>query len=207
MTPSTDAKTRTIALWLVIATLAYNLVEAGAALWSGFEAGSIALVGFGLDSVIEAVAASALLWRLWHGMRGASQELLSELDDRVLKIVGATFIALAVYIVAQAGWSLWTQAQPEESAVGIIIAVASVIIMPLVAWGKIRAARKLESRALEAEAKETLACAWLSVALLIGLAANAALGWWWADPLAALVMVPWIVREGLEGLEGEDCCG
>lgn len=204
MSTTTDNKTRKVALWLVVGTLIYNVIEAGVALWSGLEAGSIALVGFGLDSVIETVAAGALLWRLWRGGRGASGELLAKLDRRVHRIVGWTFLVLAFYIIGQAGWVIWQQHAPEESAVGIVLAVASIIVMPLVAWGKIRAARKLESPALEAEAKETLACAWLSAALLVGLAANAAFGWWWADPVAALLMVPWIVREGLEGVHGEE---
>lgn len=189
-----------VSLALVIGTLAYNLVEAGVATWSGYRAGSIALIGFGLDAVIEAVAASALLWRLWRGVRGDSDERLATLDTRVHQVVGVTFLALSAYIVGQSGWQLWTRAVPEESLVGLVLAIASTIIMPLVAWGKIRAAREIGSPALEAEARETLACAWLSVALLVGLAANATLGWWWADPVAALAMLPWIVDEGLEGV-------
>ncbi len=189
-----------LSLMLVVGTLLYNLVEAGVAIWSGYRAGSIALIGFGLDAVIEAVAASALLWRLWRGLGDTTDQRLAILDRRVHQVVGGTFLALAVYIVGQSSWQLWTQAVPEESIIGLALAVASTLIMPLIAWGKIRAAREIGSRALEAEAKETLACAWLSVALLVGLAANAALGWWWADPMAALAMVPWIVSEGLEGL-------
>lgn len=192
-----------VALWLVVGTFLYNVVEAGVAIWSGWRASSIALIGFGLDAVIEAVAAAALLWRLWQGVRGASEAHLASLDQRVHQIVGTTFLALSAYIVGQSGWQLWTQTAPDASLVGLVLAVASTTLMPLIAWGKIRAARELGSRALEAEARETLACAWLSVALLVGLAANAALGWWWADPLAALAMLPWIVSEGLEGIRAE----
>ena len=194
-----------IALWLVIGTLAYNLIEAAVALWSGLDAGSIALFGFGLDSVIESVAAGALLWRLWVGARDADGERLAELDDRVTRIVGVTFLVLATYILFQVAWTFWSRAQPAESPVGIGLAIASVIVMPLVSWGKIRAARRLDSRALLAEARETLACSYLSLSLLLGLLLNATLGWWWADPVAALLMVPWIVKEGLEGVRGEAC--
>lgn len=192
-----------VALVLVVGTFLYNCVEAGIAIWSGYRANSIALIGFGLDAVIEAVAAAALLWRLWQGVRGASDERLASLDRRVHQVVGVTFLALSAYIVGQSGWQLWSQSAPDASVVGLVLAVLSTVLMPLIAWGKIRAARELESRALEAEARETLACAWLSVALLVGLAANAALGWWWADPIAALAMLPWIVSEGLEGVRAE----
>lgn len=193
-----------VSLVLVVGTLLYNIVEAGIATWAGYRANSIALIGFGLDAVIEAVAASALLWRLWKGLGDASEAKLAALDRWVHQVVGVTFLALAVYIVGQSGWQLWTRAAPDASVVGLVLAGLSTVIMPLVAWGKIRAARAIGSRALEAEARETLACAWLSVALLVGLAANAALGWWWADPVAALAMLPWIVDEGLEGLRAEE---
>jgi len=198
-----------VALWLVVATMAYNAIEAGLALWAGAAARSIALVGFGLDSLIELAAAAALLWRLAVEARGADPERVERTEGLVLRFVGVTFLLLAAYVIGQAGWILWRREAPEESLVGIFLAVASLIIMPLVAWGKLRAAREIGSSALRAEAKETLACSFLSFTLLLGLGANAALGWWWADPLAALIMVPWLVREGLEGIRGEECgcCG
>ena len=194
-----------IALWLVLGTLAYNLIEAAVALWSGLDAGSIALLGFGLDSVIESVAAGALLWRLWVGAKETSGKRLAELDGFVTRLVGVTFLVLAAYILFQVSWTFATHVQPEESTVGTALAIASVIVMPLVSWGKIRAAHRLESQALLAEAKETLACSYLSLTLLLGLLLNASLGWWWADPVAALLMVPWIAKEGLEGVRGEVC--
>lgn len=193
------------ALWLVIGTLVYNVIEATVALWSGAEAGSIALFGFGLDSVIETIAASVLLWRLAHGVRGATDQQLADMDRRVYRVVGATFLLLAAYILFQSGWTLIGRIQPEESLIGIGLAIASVVIMPLVSFGKIRAAKHLQSRALLAEAKETLACSYLSLALLLGLLLNSTLGWWWADPVAALIMVPWIIKEGLEGVRDGDC--
>ncbi len=195
-----------IALWLVVGTIVYNVLEAIVALWSGVKADSIALVGFGLDSVIECIAAAALLWRLSVAARGADDEQVERAERRVQQLVGVTFLLLAAYVTGQSGWTLWTQQAPGESFVGIALALASLVIMPIVSLGKLRAAREIGSAALRAEAKETLACSYLSFALLVGLVANAAAGWWWADPVAALVMVPWLVKEGREGLSGEECC-
>jgi len=196
---------RRIALWLVGATLAYNVVEAAVALWAGDRARSIALVGFGLDSLIECAAAAVLLWHLGAERRGIDAEQIESRERMAHRFVGVTFFLLAAYVVAEAGWTLWRQRPPGESVVGIVLACASLAVMPLVSWGKLRAAREIGSRALAAEAKETLACSYLSLCLLIGLVLNAAAGWWWADPLAALLMVPWLVREGREGWEGEEC--
>ncbi len=167
------------------------------------SAGSIALVGFGLDSAIETAAAAVLLRRLWVENQGRDPEAVERMDRRVHKFVGGTFLALAVYVGNQAGWTLWSGGGPKESLVGIALAVLSLVVMPLVSWGKLRAADRLGSGALRAEAKETLACSYLSFTLLLGLAANALAGWWWADPLAAILMIPWLVKEGLEGLMGE----
>jgi divalent metal cation (Fe/Co/Zn/Cd) transporter len=190
-------------VWLVAGTLAYNVVEAVVALWAGSQAGSIALFGFGLDSVIEVVAASALLWRLSVEARGGDPGRVEKAEGRVRRLIGLTFLALAAYVTVQAVYTLTAQSRPEESVVGIVLAAASLIIMPLLAWGKLRVAHGLGSEALRAEAKETLACAYLSFTLLLGLLLNATLGWWWADPTVALLMVPWLIREGLEGLRGE----
>jgi divalent metal cation (Fe/Co/Zn/Cd) transporter len=194
-----------IGLWLVAATLAYNAIESVIALWAGIEAESIALLGFGLDSIIECAAAGVLLWRLSLETRGADVHTLERAERRVHRFVGGTFLALAAYVTFQSLSTLWKQEAPEESWIGILLAGASLVIMPLVSWGKLRAAREIGSAALRAEAKETLACAYLSFALLLGLVANATVGWWWADPGAALAMVPWLVREGREGIRGETC--
>ena len=195
-----------IGLILVAGTMAYNVLEAVVALWSGVTAQSVALVGFGFDSVIETVAAGLLLWRLRVEARGADVQQIADTERRVRWFVGLTFLLLAVYVVAQAGTALWIRHVPEESLIGIILAVTSLVLMPLVSWGKLRAAREIGSAALRAEAKETLACAYLSFALLVGLVANAIAGWWWADPTAALLMVPWLGKEGLEGLRGDERC-
>ena len=190
-------------LWLVSVTLAYNVVEAGIAIWAGTEADSIALFGFGLDSVIEIAAAAVLLWRLSVEVRSDDTDRIERAERRVHRFIGLTFLALATYVVIQAVLTLASHSRPEASVVGIVLAAASLVIMPLIAWAKLRVARRLGSEALGAEAKETLACAYLSLALLLGLVLNAAAGWWWADPVAALVMVPWLVKEGVEGLRGE----
>lgn len=125
---------------------------------------------------------------------------------KIHRFVGATFFALALYVLAQASWTLWSHEAPEESLVGIILAAASLVIMPLVSWGTLHAAQVINSAALRSEAKETLARSYLSFTLLLGLIANASAGWWWADPIAALLIVPWLVKEGREGLQAEHCC-
>jgi divalent metal cation (Fe/Co/Zn/Cd) transporter len=192
-----------IALRLVVATMAYNVLEAGVAIGSGVAARSVALIGFGLDSAIECVAATALLWRLRVEAAGADADTVERSEQRVHRLVGGTFLALAVYVTGQAAWVLWQSQAPAESPIGILLAAASLVVMPLVAWGKLRAAREIGSAALRAEARETLACSYLSATLLLGLVANAAAGWWWADPAAALAMVPWLVKEAREGLGAE----
>ncbi len=183
--------------------MAYNAAEALIALWAGAEAGSIALFGFGLDSVIELAAGAVVLWRMGVEARGAAAEDVERTERRVRRFVGVTFFALAVYVTAQAARTLWQAIPPGGSPIGVALAVASLVVMPSVAWGKLRVARALGSRALVAEAKETLACSYLSFCLLVGLGANLALGWWWADPVTGLLMVPWLLREGIEGVRGE----
>ena len=204
VSPARAASWRRMGLMLVGATLAYNIGEGILAMWAGVHAHSIALVGFGLDSFIECAAAGVLLWRLAIEARGASAAIIARSERRVHRFIGGTFFALAVYVLIQAGWTLWQQQTVEESVLGIVLAVVSLVIMPLVSWGKLRAATMLQSAALRAEAKETLACSYLSFTLLLGLVAHAVAGWWWADPLAALLMVPWLIKEGLEGFGNED---
>jgi divalent metal cation (Fe/Co/Zn/Cd) transporter len=191
------------ALWLVGATLGYNLVEAGIAVWAGTEASSIALLGFGLDSVIECAASAVLIWRLVVEIRGADEERVETAERRAGLFVGATFLALAAYVLVESVLTLTSGDHPGASLVGIVLAAVSLGVMPILAAVKLTTARRLGSTALQAEAKETLACAYLSFTLLVGLVLNAAAGLWWADPAAALAMVPWLVREGVEGLRGE----
>jgi divalent metal cation (Fe/Co/Zn/Cd) transporter len=179
-------------------TIAYNSLEAVIAIASGVVAGSIALVGFGLDSVIEVSSGVALLWRLYSG----------EHTERIaLRVVGACFVALAAYVAWEAGEALITGTAPERSIPGILIAAASVFVMPMLARAKRDVARGIRSAAMEADARQTDFCLYLSVILLAGLLLNAMFGWWWADPVAALVMVPIIAREGINALRGKTCCG
>lgn len=191
------------ALGLEIFNVGYNIVEGVLALGLGIAAASLSLEAFGLDSIIEVTAGVILIWRLNVERRGGDQEQIERVEQRAEKFVGYTLVALAVYVVVQAGITLWTRQAPEASLFGIVLAVASLVIMPLLAWWKLRLAGRIPSRALRADAFETIACAYLSGALLIGLGANYFLGWWWADPLAALVMVFFIVREAREALTGE----
>jgi divalent metal cation (Fe/Co/Zn/Cd) transporter len=195
-----------IALTLAIAAIFYMTIEGAVAVWSGIVARSVALVAFGLDSAIEIAAAALVAWRVQVELRGADREHVERVDHRVRQAVGWTFLALAVYVVGDAGHALWTREAPEGSTVGLVLCVVSVVVMPALAWVKLRAASELRSRALRAEAKESLVCAYISFATLVGLALNAWRGWWWADPAAALLMVPWLVKEGLEGVRGDDCC-
>jgi len=131
---------RRVAVWLVASTLAYNVLEAVVALWSGAVADSVALIGFGFDSVIEVAAAAALLWRFSVEASGASQERIERAEHRVHRFIGRTFLALAAYVVADAAWTLWRRETPDESVVGIVLASASLVLMPLASWGKLRVA-------------------------------------------------------------------
>ena len=179
-------------------TIGWNSLEAAVAVGAGLLAGSIALVGFGVDSVIESLSGAVLLWRL-----AASGE---DRERAALKIVGISFLALAAYVAFDAAKSLLAHEPPDASYVGIALAVASLIVMPLLARAKRRVAATLNSRAMLADSRQTDICAYLSAILIAGLGLNALFGWWWADPVAGLVMVPIIAREGIAALRGETCC-
>jgi len=181
-------------------TLAWNSLEAVAAIVAGLLAGSIALVGFGLDSVIECFSGGVLLWRLRSGEEGERRE------RQALRLVGASFLALALYVAYDATAALVRHEPPTESWFGIAVATASLIAMPLLARAKRRVAAQLNSGALHADSRQTDICAYLSAILLGGLLLNAVLRWWWADPVAGLIMVPLIAREGVQALRGKACC-
>ena len=183
-------------------TIAWNAFEAAVALISGLVAGSVALIGFGLDSVIETTSALVLLWRL----RSDGTPELRERSERVAhRLVGACFLLLATYVALQSIRALWIHERAERSIAGILIAIAAVIVMPLLARAKRRVAVELRSRALHSDSRQADFCAYLSAILLAGLLLSAVFGWWWADPVAALVMVPIIAREGVQGLRREAC--
>ncbi len=187
-------------LWLEYFTVGWNVLEAVVAIGAGWLANSIALIGFGLDSVIESLSGVFLLWRLRRELKGATEEQAEAAERKALLGVGITFWLLALYVGYEAANKLLTQEAPESSLVGIVLAALSLLVMPLLAWQKQKVAKRLDSRALEADAMETLVCAYLSLTLLAGLSLNAWLGWWWADPVAALLMVPLLVREGWEAV-------
>ena len=179
----------------------WNILEAGVALWSGLAAGSIALLAFGLDSLIELFAGGVLIWQLGKEWRGEQEE---KAERKALRLVGATFFLLAGYILLQASATLlgWL-AEPRESPVGIALVVASALVMTVLYFGKTSIAKKLSSPALRAEAVESLVCDLQDLTLLVGLGANALWGWWWADPLAALALIPFLLREGWEAVKGD----
>ena len=185
-------------------TLSYNVLEGVASLVFGTLAGSIALVGFGIDSLIEVTSSAAALWRLRADLDHVRR---ARVERASLRIIGVCFLVLAIYISAAAGHDLWKHEPPTESIPGMVVAALSVIVMPLLARAKRRVAIELGSRALRADAIQTSLCTYLSVVVLGGLALNALFGWWWADPVAALAMTPLIAKEGLDGLRGEDHCG
>ena len=187
---------------LEYATVAYNLLEGVIAVGAGVVAGSIALVGFGFDSGIEVISGLTLLWRLHSD---ADEKNRERIEQRALMIVGWSFLLLGAWVTFDAGKSLIRREAPDESAIGIALAAVSLVVMPLLVRAKRRVANAISSSALHADATQTALCTWLSAILLAGLLLNATLGWWWADPVAALVMVPIIVKEGLEGIRGEHC--
>jgi divalent metal cation (Fe/Co/Zn/Cd) transporter len=186
-------------------TIAYNSLEAAIAIVAGLIAGSVALVGFGFDSVIEVSSGVALLWRLSQDHNATDRR---RLELTTLRLVGASFVGLALYVGYEAIECLIEGAAPERSIPGIVLAAVSVVVMPLLARAKRDVARGIDSAAMAADAKQTDFCMYLSVILLGGLGLNAAFGWWWADPVAGLTMVPILMKEGYTALRGESCaCG
>ena len=188
------------ALWLEYFTVGWNVIEAVVAIGAGIIAGSVALIGFGADSAIEVISAVGLLWRLRKAGPHAEVSEESAAEKRALYVVAITFFLLAIYITWEAASSLLSREQPLTSPVGIILAVLSLAIMPALALVKQRVGKEMGSRALVADSKETWVCSYLSLSLLLGVGAYALLGWWWADPVGALAMLPVILWQGWETL-------
>lgn len=180
-------------------TLSWMTVEAVIAVAAGVAAGSVALLAFGIDSVIEFVAALVVLETFRAEQAGRSDRG----EQWALRVIGVTFFGLAVYIVGDAGYTLITASRPDSSVAGVAVSAAALLVMPSLSVLKRRTGASLGSRMLLADAAESLFCAYLSATVLVGLLLNAAFGWWWADPVAALMVVPLVVKEGLEALEGE----
>jgi divalent metal cation (Fe/Co/Zn/Cd) transporter len=184
-------------------TIAYNSLEGLVSITAGAVAGSVSLIGFGLDSVIEVTSGAALLWRLRLDREHSRREAL---ERTTLRIVGGCFLALAAYILYESTSALIGRVVPERSLPGIVIAALSVMVMPLLARAKRRVAAGIGSGAMQADSRQTDFCMYLSAILLGGLLLNAAVGWWWADPAAGLAMAPIIAKEGIDGLKGKACC-
>lgn len=192
-------------LTLEYLSVVWNVAEAGVGIAAGAIAGSVALIGFGLDSVVEASSASILVWRLTSERRGRHADTL---ERPAIRAVAIAFWALAAYVAVRATMDLVTAARPDESLAGIILASLSLVGMPVLALAKRRTSKRLGSHALHADARQTVLCTYLSAALLVGLVANAVLGWWWADPASALVIAAIAAREGYQlwVTEDPDCC-
>ena len=195
-TPDKRARLTRRGFWLEYASMTWMTVEAAVAITAGIAASSIALVAFGLDSVIEFFAAAVVVWQL----RGGS----GERETRAVRFIGITFFVLAAYLTVEGIHDLITHAKPEVSVPGLVVTAAALLVMPLLAWAKQRTGQALGNRALIADAAESYFCALTSGAALLGVGLNAWLGWWWADPAAALVIAALAVREGIEAWEDED---
>ena len=189
-------------------TVGWNVVEGVIAVAAALAAGSVALLGFGLDSFVESTSGLILLWRLSkeRSSTGSSPEDIERLDSRAHRLVGVTLLLLAIYIAIDSVLALWNGERPEVSFVGLGLVSVSIAVMWWLASAKAQAARELNSRALRADSFQTLACWWLSIVTMLGLGLNALLGWWWADPVAALGVAGLVAREGAEAWRGEACC-
>ena len=184
---------------LATTSVVYNVVEAVIAISAGVVAGSVALVGFGLDSVVEVSSGLIILWQFRH-------RLPQTREHQALRMLACSFFALAAYVSFESVRTLITGSDPEHSAVGIALAVASLVVMPFLSWAQRRTGKALGSNAVFADGTQTLLCTYLSAVLLAGLVLNSTLGWAWADPIAGLVIAAVAVREGVEAWKGEGCC-
>lgn len=199
---STDerrARLRRRVRWIVGFTITYNVLEAIIAIWAGSVASSAALIGFGLDSIVEVMSATAVAWQF-------TRKDPERWEAATVKVIAIAFFALAAYVSVDAVLSLAGVGEVEHSPVGIGIAALSVVIMPALAWFELRTGKELGSRSVQADAKQLLVCTYLSAAVLVGLLANALLGWWWADSIAALVVAGIAMREGIAAWRGDLCC-
>jgi divalent metal cation (Fe/Co/Zn/Cd) transporter len=189
-------------LRLEAVTLGYNVIEAVVALASGAVAGSVALIGFGIDSLIESWSGLTMVWRLRSDADTARRE---QVERRAQRLIALSFLALAAYVGWESAEMLWRAEPPETSWTGIALAIASVIIMPILARAKRRVGQAIQSPAMVADSRQTALCSYLSAILLAGLGLHALFGWWWADPAAALAMTPIIVKEGYDAWHGKGC--
>ncbi|WP_062076411.1 cation transporter [Demequina globuliformis] len=199
LSPTRSALLRRRIRWIVGATIAYNTLEAIIALSAGAVASSSALIGFGLDSVVEVGSAAAVAWQF-------SAPDPRKREHITMRMIAVAFFALAAVVTADALRSLIFAAPPETSTVGIWLAAVSLAIMPTVAWYERRTGEELGSTTAIADSRQLILCSYLSAALLVGLLLNSTLGWWWADPIAAIVIAGFAIREGREAWKGDGCC-
>ena len=200
LTPTDRARLGKRAQLLAGASVVYNAVEAVIAITAEIVAGSVALVGFGLDSIVEVSSGLIILWQFRHKMPETREK-------QALRLMALSFFALAAYVTFESVRALLGDHDPDPSMIGIGLAAASLVIMPFLSWAQRRTGRALGSNAVVADSTQTLLCTYLSAVLLIGLVLNATLGWSWADPIAGLIIAAVAVREGLEAWRGEGCCG
>jgi divalent metal cation (Fe/Co/Zn/Cd) transporter len=210
--PTTHAGQVRLGIWIELVTIIWMVIEASVAITVGFATRSVSLQGFGLDSIVELISGGILLWRLLVEQGGGSTERIEIAERRAGFVTAISLFALAIYIVCDSAFSFLTRTQPEASWWGVGLAIAAAMIMPLLWQGKLRVAKRIGSAALKADAACSVTCAYMSLTLLAGLLLNRIFGWWWADPLAALALVYFLVREGREALHegrtGETCsCG
>jgi divalent metal cation (Fe/Co/Zn/Cd) transporter len=196
-------------LGLVALSITWMVIEGVISVGAGIAASSVALLAFGVDSFIELASDLVVWWRLRTEQRGGCAERVEEVEQKASRLAGVILWVLAAYITFDAGRRLLGFGEKaHESLTGIAVTGAALVIMPALAWGKLRIANALDSRALRTDAYEAVCCAWLSVTTLAGLGLNALFGWWWADPMAALVIVPLLIKEGREGWRGGcSACG
>ncbi|GEK23077.1 hypothetical protein CXY01_35970 [Cellulomonas xylanilytica] len=185
--------------WVVAATIAYNVIEAVIALVAGRLASSSALIGFGLDSIVEVLSAAAIAWQF-------SAPNPHTRERAAMRTIALSFFGLAAFVTVDATRTLLNATEPEHSTVGIILAAVSLAVMPVLSWFERRTGRELGSASAVADSQQTLICTYLSAVLLVGLVLNSTLGWWWADPIAAVVIAAFAIREGIEAWKGEACC-
>ena len=207
-TVATGGRTALIgrALRLEYLTVGWSLIEAGVGVAAALASGSVALMGFGLDSLVEGASGGVLIWRLTAERRAVDADAIERLDRTAHRLVGGSLFLLATYVASDAVWTLWRQERPHPSIVGIALTSIALVAMWWLGRAKRRVAAALDSRALEADAFQATACFWLSLITLTSVALNALFGWWWADPVGALAMTVFIVKEGREAWRGEDHC-
>ena len=193
-------------LRLEYVSVGWNLVEGAVAIAAGLAAGSVALVGFGVDSFVESTSASLIIWRIFAERRNADSARVESIERLAQKLVALSLALLGIYILYESVTALALQEEPDASLPGVVLAIASLSVMWWLARSIRRVGEQLHSHSIEADSTQTLACWWMSLFLLVGLGLNMLFGWWWADPLAGIGIAGFVFREGWNSWRGKDCC-